>query len=342
MVPPEVLTDLLAEPGAGTHLAVATVSRGGAEVVSAVASHVCNSDLVLFDLASLTKLYTATRVLELVGVRALDLDAPASSYLQGDIASIAQSSIADLLEFRGGFPPHVELREIEPYRSDPQAAFALGRGAVLRQLAHLAARARLPDQSERVYNNVSYIILGEVLASFEPWSHINDDFKRRGLRQTCYTPLSDGWTPDDIAPTEDDSWRGRRSHGDVHDETAYLLGGTAGHAGVFATCSDVAEFTRRWLSNDALLGISPELHAASLIRRDLEIFRRPSEMDPADVEAVPDTAVGMSGFTGTSVWLEQSQDIACVVLSNRVYSGRRSGWIRRVRSSIHQRVFGAR
>ncbi|MEK7267980.1 MAG: hypothetical protein AAB093_01120, partial [Nitrospirota bacterium] len=64
-----------------------------------------------------------------------------------------------------------------------------------------------------------------------------------------------------MAPTEDDSWRGRVLRAQVHDENAYALGGVAGHAGLFGTASAVLAISGMWLASylgrDAFL--RPEL-----------------------------------------------------------------------------------
>ncbi|MGD9704792.1 MAG: serine hydrolase [Acidimicrobiia bacterium] len=335
------LTELLDLDGAGTWLAVAVVTPEGSSVEQVGRSEPdpSSSPERLFDLASLTKLYTATGVLELASAAEVGLDHLASDYLFGDITRIADCSIRDLLAHRGGFPPHVLLHELDPFRHDPTAAKLLGRESVLAALVRSAAAARRDRRDVRMYNNISYVILGEILATKKPWTVANALYARVGLASTLYNPLQNGWPQRKIVPTELDDWRPKRCWGEVHDETCYLLDGHAGHAGLFATVSDVAEFTRRWITNDPRLHLSPALHSQALACDGLGIFRTVAEFDPADVEGLPGRALGVTGFTGTSIWIDTHANVGCVILTNRIHAGRRMDWIRIVRRTIHGATF---
>jgi len=150
-----------------------------------------------------------------------------------------------------------------------------------------------------------------------------------------------------VAPTEVDPWRGRLLHGEVHDENAAVLGGEAGHAGLFGTADAVLAITDMWMQ--AYHGRS------SLLPQDLaqEFTRRQNQAGSSswalgwDTPSVPsssgkyfsDRSFGHLGYTGTSVWIDPEQDLEVVLLSNRVHPTRKSEVIREFRPMIHDLVY---
>jgi CubicO group peptidase (beta-lactamase class C family) len=61
-----------------------------------------------------------------------------------------------------------------------------------------------------------------------------------GMRHTSFRPVDTTDFNPMIVPTEvDQMHRNRLLWGEVHDPTAFVLGGVAGHAGLFSTIMDV-------------------------------------------------------------------------------------------------------
>jgi CubicO group peptidase (beta-lactamase class C family) len=84
------------------------------------------------------------------------------------------------------------------------------------------------------------------------------------LQSLTYNPIQNGHDHNTIAPTEYDAgWRKRRCWGEVHDENSCGVGGVAGHAGLFGTAVDVARFGQACLESDTRLGIAPQLMTES-------------------------------------------------------------------------------
>jgi serine-type D-Ala-D-Ala carboxypeptidase len=335
------LRQLLASDEGGTIIVAARVTRGGDEILGAgIGDLDVDPRQVLFDLASLTKLITATRLLQRVADGDLELEASARTTVSGALQRVADVRLDSLLAFRGGFPPDVPLHEIEPFASDPDAGERLARSAVLSRLTDSIEQTRRKSRSIRRYNNISYVILGEALAAHDGWSGVNGELAAMGfptLRYRCTTPLHRLPAPGEvIAPTEYDSWRGRRCHGEVHDETAYLLGGIAGHAGAFGAIDDVCALARRWMLGPPALDIrQTDWERLTTARPASGPFRRVSEYRPAAVEGLPQHALGVTGFTGTSIWIDFKACAAVVLLTNRVVAGRTSIWIDEVRRRVH-------
>ena len=64
-------------------------------------------------------------------------------------------------------------------------------------------------------------------------------YSRLGLKNIGYNPRNK-WSIDRIVPTEDDqTFRKQLIHGDVHDQGAAMMGGVAGHAGLFSNSNDL-------------------------------------------------------------------------------------------------------
>jgi CubicO group peptidase (beta-lactamase class C family) len=176
-------------------------------------------------------------------------------------------------------------------------------------------------------------------------------FAPLGAAPLGYRAIGSGNTPDDpvysIAPTEEDPWRGRIVCGEVHDENAYAMGGIAGHAGLFGTARAVLAVSSTWLAayhgRDSLLD-------RTLVRR----FVARQQFIPASSWAIGwDTpsassssgryfspaSFGHLGYTGTSLWIDPSQELEVVLLSNRVHPTRRNERIRLFRPQIHDLVY---
>jgi CubicO group peptidase (beta-lactamase class C family) len=151
-----------------------------------------------------------------------------------------------------------------------------------------------------------------------------------------------------FAPTELDLWRGRLLQGEVHDENAWVLGGAAGHAGVFGTAAGVGAFARlvlRGFSGDGTLA-----NPATLAR-----FARQSTVPGSSRALAWDTmlptsscgtrlsprAIGHTGFTGTSLWIDPAQDLYIVLLTNRVHPTRENNRIQQVRWAVHDAIVEA-
>jgi CubicO group peptidase (beta-lactamase class C family) len=168
-----------------------------------------------------------------------------------------------------------------------------------------------------------------------------------GMRDTRYRPPAS--LRGRIAPTEIDPWRGRKVHGEVHDENAFALGGVSAHAGLFSTADDLARFARAYLRGGALDGArvwSPATIAAFTAVQDSAISHRalgwetPTGRNSAGTR-MSRRAFGHTGFTGTSLWVDPGQGVFVVLLSNRVNPTRANAKIGRVRSALADAVLAA-
>jgi CubicO group peptidase (beta-lactamase class C family) len=268
----------------------------------------------LFDLASLTKpIATATALMVLAERGSVGLDDPLVKYVP---------------ECAGGGRDAITLRHLLLHVSGlpadtPKDDFAHGRDEALRRICRVSLRAAPGTVS--IYSDLGFILLEEVIRRVA--SEELPDFARASI----FAPLgmtSTGYMPSDAekaraAWTElvDGEWR----VGVVHDPRAYLLGGVAGHAGLFATADDVATYARAILGGGAVDG-----------RRVLSAATVATMIAPYDVpggvralgwavasswrgEGLSPRSIGHFGFTGTAVWIDPDRDLFTVVLTNRVH-----------------------
>jgi CubicO group peptidase (beta-lactamase class C family) len=154
---------------------------------------------------------------------------------------------------------------------------------------------------------------------------------------------------DMIPPSEEDvTFRHRRIQGEVQDENAWVLGGAAGHAGLFSNARDILRFAEEVLkSNDANL-VENNLFQATTV----EVFGK--RQGPADSSRALgwDTpsansssgryfsphSIGHLGYSGCSLWIDLEAHIAVVLLTNRTWPERKSQLIRQVRPAFHDAI----
>jgi CubicO group peptidase (beta-lactamase class C family) len=251
----------------------------------------------LFDLASLTKLFTATAFMTLVEAGHVALDTSVADVLAEFGAArwrpigetedpLAKTFVPADPAFAGR---EVDARQVTfwhllTHTSGLAAWRSLyrenGDGTGNMPLPHQVSpekRARrvaaihgmygfaYPPGERLVYSDLGFILLGEAIARLAGTAL--DAYVRRavlgplGLAQTTYNPLANGVSTELIVPTELCAWRRRRCLGEVHDENAASLGGVAGHAGLFSTASEVAVLGQMYLNGgrygDARI-LSPE------------------------------------------------------------------------------------
>jgi CubicO group peptidase (beta-lactamase class C family) len=305
----------------------------------------------VFDLASLTKpIATATALMLLVEAGQVGLDTPIAAYLAAHGRAHRQSpSLRQLLSHCSGLPawrPYYQgIDRARPPSERRHAVYAAA------QAEPLLAQPGMTVQ----YSDVGFILLGEVVET------VTDLPLNAFCSQRIFSVLqADGLGFRDLtqprpggvsyASTENCPWRGRVLEGEVHDENAWVMGGVAGHAGLFATARQVWRFAQSLL--DGLHG-RPWLVSSATLRA----FTTPQGMPagstwtlgwdtptPGQSSAgryMSPTAIGHLGFTGTSLWIDPAQQVIVVCLTNRVHPSRQREGIRAFRRHLHDAVMHA-
>ena len=293
----------------------------------------------IFDLASLTKvLCTTTLALPLIERGTLPLETPVTAiaphWTGTDRATV---TVRDLLEHCSGLPAY------RPY----YLTFA-GRAAF--EAAIAAEPLEYRPRTHSIYSDLGFILLGFIIEAtggtaldrqFETWRG------DAGIEAPLiFNPTVA--TGEQIAFTERDPWRGRLLRGEVHDENAAALGGVAGHAGLFGTAAAVGEVARWWLArlrgvDDPATGISAATVALCARRSGVPGSSRGLGWDTMLPTSSCGTrwsasAIGHTGFTGTSLWLDPAADRYAVLLTNRVHPTRDNDRIQQFRRDFHDAV----
>jgi CubicO group peptidase (beta-lactamase class C family) len=305
----------------------------------------------VFDLASLTKpIATATALMLLIDTGKVGLDDPIAIYLDTWCQpSYDTPTLRHLLSHCSGLPAW------RPYylRIDRTLA-PLDRRRAVYAMVHREALTCPPGAMLR-YSDVGFILLCEVVETITGTTL--DAFCQRqivvplDLGHMAFRPLGParplGMA---FASTEWCPWRRRLMEGEVHDENAWIMGGVAGHAGLFATGGQVWRFAqgllqglrgRKWLVS------TPTVQAFATRQRAPEGstwalgWDTPTSGKSSAGQYVSPAAIGHLGFTGTSLWIDPEQDVIIVLLTNRVHPSRQRQGIRAFRPLIHDAVVRA-
>jgi CubicO group peptidase (beta-lactamase class C family) len=185
------------------------------------------------------------------------------------------------------------------------------------------------------YSDFGFIYLQRVVESiYQNYENILTDaffYNPLGMNYTTYLPLQK-FTKSIIPPTEkDDVFRRQLVQGYVHDQTAAMLGGVAGHAGLFSNANDLAKLLQMYLNKGEYGGehyIGSDVVSKFTQYNDEKKSRRglgfdkpetnPKKASPVCKEASTDS-YGHSGFTGCLVWVDPQRDLIYVFLSNRIH-----------------------
>lgn len=297
------------------------------------------TDATVFDLASLTKvLATTPLVMRQVERGTLGLDDRVAPHVDGWYGADREAvTIRDLLAHCSGLPSHPPLYRDHRGREAIEAAIA-------------AIPLEYAPGTRSLYSDLDFILLGFILERTAP---LHDQLATMQLQMGAAHELQfqppAAWRTR-TAPTRRSADRGRLLVGEVDDENAWALGGTAGHAGLFGTASAVGDCARHTLQ--VLEG-----RTGVYSRRLLETFISRRNDVPGSSRALGwDTmlptsscgtrmsprAFGHTGFTGTSLWIDPDRGVYVVLLTNRVYPEERDpAGIQQVRRDLHDAVFDA-
>jgi uncharacterized protein YbbC (DUF1343 family)/CubicO group peptidase (beta-lactamase class C family) len=285
----------------------------------------------VFDLASLTKpVVTATSLMILLEQGKLRLHDRVAQYLpEFGQNGKDQVTIEQLLLHTSGL---MADNSLEDYRDRHKKA--------LEPIYQLALQSRAG--SKFVYSDVGYIVLGQLVEKVS--GETLDDFARRhifeplGMRDTTFKPGDQLIQRAASTEQRDGHWM----HGEVHDPRAFLLGGVAGHAGLFSTADDLAIYAQMLLNQGEFQGkriLSPTAVQLMITPRQVPNGWRALGWDVQTAfssnrgELFPFGSFGHTGFTGTSIWIDPSSQTAVIFLSNRVHPNGK-GNINRLRGQV--------
>jgi CubicO group peptidase (beta-lactamase class C family) len=302
----------------------------------------------LFDLASLTKpIVTVLCMANLLDKDKISLSTSLEEIFTHSIPEDKKKiTIGQLLRHSSGFPatkPYFdELKKIDNYKDR--------NNLILRMIMNEQLLAN--DNKNSVYSDIGYMLLGyiieeitgEYLESF--WvNNISDCLSLSNC--LMFLPNSKGISQEKIACTENCIFTGNILCGEVHDENCRILGGIAGHAGLFGTAEGVLNICqyllRGWKGDEScqlfsqkVLGVlfeSKKDHSSWCYG-----FDSPSPQNSSSGRYFSKKSIGHLGFTGTSFWIDLKRELVIVLLSNRVHPSRANEKIKVFRPFFHDTI----
>lgn len=300
----------------------------------------------IFDVASMTKISATTmEAMQLYDQGKLNLDSTIGSYMP--IARNTNKktlSVREILEHQAGLIPDIKTFEVvkpTDHTVDSSAAFPtkVNEGYYLRRnyfedvMLPAMLTSPVKTRGQYVYSDVGLIFAQQIVETITS-TPLNLYVQKKfydplGMQTAGFLPLM-RFPAVRIAPTEDDR-KDRKAllDGYVHDPTAALMGGVAGHAGLFASANDIAILYQMMLNRGTYGGvqyIKPETvdlwtsKQSAVSRRGIGFDR----WDPITDRHYPsklasDQTYGHTGFTGTCIWVDPKYNLVYVFLSNRVY-----------------------
>lgn len=298
----------------------------------------------IFDIASITKVLATTSVAMLLTQRRqLQFDDPVGKLIPEFVANREPSdparrvTLRHLLAHNSGLPGYIEF-----FRTARSPDSLLSACCNLRLEAEPGTRAE--------YSDPGFILLGKALEAYlgEPldtWTK-REIFNPLGLQSTCFNPKPEQRSS--IPPTEEDrSFRMRRIQGEVQDENACVLGGVAGHAGLFSNVPDLLRFSAAIAKRS-----SGDFGTSLFAPETIELFSQPQSPSGSSRALGWDTpsensssgryfsrnSIGHLGYSGCSLWIDLDAPLAIVLLTNRTWPDRSNQLIKQVRPAFHDAV----
>lgn len=307
-------------------------------------------DGTYFDLASLTKpICTTLGIYHLISAGKITLaDSLISNLTQaGGCESI---TVQDLLSHASGLPAYRAY-----YRSFIPLTDIRNKKILVSMI--LQEPLEIAPGEKQIYSDLGFILLGCLIEevsglSLDQFFH-NVLIKPLGLEnELFFLPLkTSGLHHEDnkkfFAATELCPWRKRLICGEVHDEHSWLMGGVAGHAGLFGRVEAVLTICELlvdiWHGRSSHPFIKNDIVKHGLSYRSpggnwALGFDRPTPGRSSSGHLFSSESIGHLGFTGTSFWVDLQQERIIVLLTNRVNPSRENKKIQEFRPYFHDRV----
>lgn len=314
------------------------------------------TDNSIYDIASVTKVAATTQVvMKLYEEKRLDINKPIGHYLKELEGTNKEGLlIRDILTHQAGLKPYIPFWEKTvsdgeikaEYLSDfsgPNHTFRIQEAALPPALAdslwqwtvesNLRDLPRNKSKYDYLYSDLGYTLIFRLVnviiqEPIDDYLH-REFYNKLGLSRTLFLPLRKGYDAD-IAPTEvDDYFRNDIVCGLVHDQNATLMGGIAGHAGLFSTANDLAILMQMNMQMGTYAGetyfkgwtVPIFTNAQNMENRRGLGWDKPitgTDEGPTSRFASAST-FGHTGFTGAAVWADPAEELVFIFLCNRTY-----------------------
>ena len=299
----------------------------------------------IFDLASITKTSATTlEVMRLYEKGELNLDTTISTYVASARNTDKQNiRVKEVMLHQAGFIPFIPFyNAIKPldFSRDSTEDFNIKvadnfymkkdyyKDVMWKQMLNSPVKT----EGKYVYSDLSMYFMKEITESITQQSlssYVKQNFyDPLGLQTTGYNPRYK-FPKLRIVPTEDDlTFRKTLLVGYVHDQGAAMVGGVAGHAGLFSNATDLGALYQMLLNKGTYGGerFFKASTVALFTTQQSDLSRRGLGFDRWDPDltkkypselASPQT-FGHTGYTGTCVWVDPKENLVYILLSNRV------------------------
>lgn len=286
----------------------------------------------IFDMASLTKpTATASGIMLLAEEGKLNVNDTVSKYIP-EFAQHGKETVTlvNLLTHTSGLKPDGNYVNKN-----------LGYDGIIKDVASMSTTST--PGTKFVYSDLGYITLGEIIrrVSGKPENEFVAErvFKPLGMNDTGFLPPKEKW--ERCAPTE--FRNGKLLQGQVHDPTAWEMGGVAGHAGLFSTADDMAILCQMFLNGGEYNGVrifKPET-VRLMTTNQSPVTNQPrglgwdigSRYAGQRGNVFPKEGFGHTGWTGTSVWVDPASQTFVILLCNRNHPDGK-GNVNRLRAQV--------
>ena len=311
----------------------------------------------LYDLASITKTLAATlAIMKLYDEKKLKLDDIISKYIKKlNGSNKKNSSFHELLIHQSGWKPYIshqlslikkngklKSRFIDDESSKKRIQLANNlfiKKSYYNKIVRKIKRTKIKSRGQYLYSGLFFCLVPEIVENISEKSfenYLNENFYSKIGVSLMFNPTKN-YQINKIVPTENDvSFRKQLIQGYVHDETAAIMGGVSGNAGLFGSANDVGKISelllkKGKLNTEQILNEStvkyfsnPENYNSERAVRGLG-FDKPRLTSSGNVspsEKFSDLSYGHTGFTGTFFWIDPEKETIIVLLTNRVYPAR--------------------
>jgi CubicO group peptidase (beta-lactamase class C family) len=308
----------------------------------------------IYDLASVTKVIaTTSAIMKLYDEGKIDLNASVASYIpQFAVNGKGDITVTNLLLHNSGLTAWTPFYQLY---STPEEV----RNAIY------TCSKEYQTGTQTIYSDYNAVLLGDIVEK------ITGQKLDKYCKENIFNPL--GMTDTDflihtsqdfrIAPTEYDTyWRNQLLIGYVHDETAAMLEGIAGNAGLFSTGPELFKFMQMMMNKgryiDARRVPAKNVFQVMFKEETVDLFTtkvtglgysnsralgwdtkpEATKYPPPCGYKFSQSSFGHTGYTCTSVWADKDKDLIIVLLTNRVYPKRGNEEIRNVRPKVHDEV----
>lgn len=319
----------------------------------------------LYDLASITKAGATTlAVMKLYDNGKIDLSKKVQDYLPMFLKRpVGRYTIEQLLSHQTGIQANLPLYDFigKQYISDTEIdgfGVRIGQERWLDTTVHagIIEKLKVVNYTKRhifLYSDVNYVLLQlivEELAGKTMDEYLREEvYDPLGLDRLLFRPF-EKFPANQLVPTVLDEWmRGGLLRGYVHDEGASLLGGVAGHAGLFGNATDLAMLFQMLLNGGELNGerIFTEQTVAKFTEKSRFNYRAfgfdrlQGGWSNVIRNGAGESTFGHLGFSGTSVWADPENNLVYVLLTNRVHPDGKNELFMKlgVRGKVHEQIY---